>query len=93
MKIETEMEIWTCANCGVLMVAAPAFFSNRRDDHQTFYCLSGHGNYFPQKSEAETLRAELAQEKTRTITLQEQLDKAVMPKKRGRPRKPLTPKQ
>jgi hypothetical protein len=91
MKCEIEMEMRSCAACGVVMAANSTFFYNRREDHKEFYCLNGHSNYYPQKSDAEKLREELAQEKKKARELQIQLDKAVMPKKRGRPRKQLTP--
>jgi hypothetical protein len=90
MKVEVEMETITCACCAVVIAANPSFFSLRREDHEEFYCLNGHGNYFPGKSEAEKLRDELAQEKRKTIDLAQQLDKAIVPKKRGRPRKSLS---
>jgi hypothetical protein len=86
MKAEIEMETMTCAACAVLIVATPMFFNKRRQDHEEFYCLQGHKNYFPQKSKEETLREELAQEKRLTKSLQEQVNNPP-PRKRGRPRK------
>jgi hypothetical protein len=36
------------------------FNSERRKDHQRFYCPSGHNNYYPQQSDEEKLKEELA---------------------------------
>jgi hypothetical protein len=89
-----EMETLACATCGVAIVANPNFFRCRRDDHQSFYCISGHGNSFKGKSEAERLRKQLIQEKKEVADLRRKLDQQTPPpRKRGRPRKTLMPMQ
>lgn len=46
----------TCAGCHMAFAIDNAFERKRRDDHKTFYCPSGHTNYYPDKSEAELQR-------------------------------------
>lgn len=49
-----------CPNCG-MQFGVPADYDKRRqDDHQTFYCPSGHGQSYTGKSEAQKLRGLLA---------------------------------
>lgn len=52
-----------CANCHLPFGVTAAFDKARRDDHGTFYCPSKHQNYYPQKSDEEKLRDQLAREK------------------------------
>lgn len=77
MKVEFKMETVSCGICGAAIVASPDFFHNRREDHAIFYCLSGHKNYYPGKSEAEKLQEQLALETKKNRELQLQLDKSV----------------
>jgi len=48
-----------CSKCGVTFAATESFVAVRRADHRTFYCINGHEQYYPQKSEAEKLRERL----------------------------------
>lgn len=48
-----------CANCHIDFGVTDGFEKARRGDHKTFYCPSGHSNFYPQQSEAEKLRARL----------------------------------
>lgn len=50
-----------CASCGLTFAVSEQFIQQRRDDHVGFRCPNGHSNYYPDKSEAEILREQLAQ--------------------------------
>jgi hypothetical protein len=43
----------TCANCGVLFAVPDWFKNQRRKDHGTFYCPSGHSLVYNGPTEAE----------------------------------------
>lgn len=72
LKLEVEYELSTCSACGVTIGLPARYRQQRREDHQTFYCPNGHGQYFPQETEAEKLRAELEREHQRTLAAQNQ---------------------
>jgi len=57
--------VLNCCNCGLPFCFPEDFEKRRRDDHENFYCPSGHPNYFPYKSPVEIERdkaAKLAQQ-------------------------------
>lgn len=54
-------EVIDCAACGVAFGLTTDFVMRRRNDHETFYCPSGHKNLYRGKSEAEKLREKLQQ--------------------------------
>lgn len=53
-----------CANCGVPFGISKDYEQRRREDHREFKCPSGHVNYFPQETDAERLRKQVAQLQT-----------------------------
>lgn len=50
----------TCCNCGMAFAVPDWWMQSRRKDHREFYCPNGHNQWFSAKSEAETLRDQLA---------------------------------
>jgi hypothetical protein len=54
-----------CASCGVVFGMTAGFTQRRRDDHKTFYCPSGHHQYFYGETEAERLKRKLQGERDR----------------------------
>jgi ssDNA-binding Zn-finger/Zn-ribbon topoisomerase 1 len=56
-----EFEVVMCSACGTPMALEVDYLARRRDDHGTFYCVNGHTQYFPGKTEAEKLREQLAE--------------------------------
>lgn len=48
-----------CCNCGVAFGMDQATYDRRRNDHKSFYCPNGHGQYYSGKSEAEQLKDQL----------------------------------
>lgn len=59
------LTVCECANCHTDFGMTPRMNRDRRDDHKTFYCPAGHQNYYPQQSDEEKLRAQLAREEGR----------------------------
>lgn len=53
-----------CANCGIPFGISADFEKRRREDHKGFMCPSGHSNVFPQETEAEKLKREVARLQT-----------------------------
>ncbi len=58
----------SCCNCGIEFAVPTDFDANRRKDHKTFYCPSGHGQSYHGKTEEEkrieALEAQLARERS-----------------------------
>lgn len=50
-----------CVVCGVPILLEAEFHRGRRERHDNFYCPNGHAQHFPQKTEAELLREQLAE--------------------------------
>ncbi|MEO2134641.1 hypothetical protein [Microbacterium sp.] len=76
MTIQTftgTLTIVDCAACHMAFGVAEHFERVRRDDHKTFYCPAGHENFWPQKSEAEKLRARLASAEASLVHTRDQL--------------------
>lgn len=64
IAVEQRLVHMQCPTCSVDYALGEHFFDRRHEDHQTWYCPNGHSLHFPQgSSEAEKLRAELAQVK------------------------------
>lgn len=60
-----------CANCHVLFGIPSDMETRRREDHEAFYCPSGHANFWTQKSALEKARDQLARETHRAEQAQE----------------------
>lgn len=58
-----DMAVCNCANCGVTFAIPEKMEKRLRNNHETFYCPSGHTNYFPSKSEAEKIKEQAEREK------------------------------
>lgn len=56
-----ELTMINCANCGITFGVPRRFESDRRTDHKSFFCPSGHSNYYPGKSDEERLRERVEQ--------------------------------
>lgn len=63
MKVvfEVELETLQCASCQMTWAIPADFMKIRRRDHAMFYCPAGHSNVYPQQSDIEKARADLAQ--------------------------------
>lgn len=66
MDMIVDMTLTECARCGVSFAFSKTTVNARRQDHDTFYCPFGHGNFYPEKSDVEILRQTL-EEKEREI--------------------------
>jgi Zn ribbon nucleic-acid-binding protein len=59
ITVDITLEHITCVNCGMVFAFSGDLIDKRRRDHQSFYCPSGHNNYFPGESDVEKLKREL----------------------------------
>lgn len=57
-----EMEIEHCCKCGIVFAITKALKTRRLNDHKSFYCPNGHGQYFSEDNEVEELKRRLKQE-------------------------------
>lgn len=62
----------TCCECGIGFAMPDLYYQERKDDHRTFYCPSGHKQYFPEESEEERLRRQLRSAEVRRISADDQ---------------------
>jgi outer membrane murein-binding lipoprotein Lpp len=63
-----------CARCAMAFGVPVRFEADRRRDHATFYCPSGHDLIFKGKSDEEKLRDELAERDRRLAAKQASLE-------------------
>jgi len=56
-----EMVVEACCNCGIPFAMTSTFDAERRLDHKTFYCPSGHGQVYKENETERKLR--LAEER------------------------------
>lgn len=61
LSLKLNFEAINCASCGVTFAMTDAYIKRRRDDHATFYCPTGHANFYKGASETEQLRKQLVQ--------------------------------
>jgi len=69
-------DVTECASCGVLFWMTAQYYTQRREDHNKFYCPNGHGLSFKGQTEAERLAAELKQERERRAVAVSERDQA-----------------
>lgn len=55
-KYESDFNVVECCNCCLPFGLTAYFQTRRRKDHQTFYCPSGHPNYYPAETDVEKLK-------------------------------------
>lgn len=72
----TQMSMVTCAKCYMRFAMFDTHTAQLRENHQTFYCPSGHGQSYTGQTEADKLRARVASEERVNNSLREQLAKA-----------------
>lgn len=53
VKFEVEFASCCCSACGTNYYVPENWQSKRRQDHARFYCPNGHGQHFPQETDAE----------------------------------------
>ncbi len=75
-----------CCVCGVPIILEEEFHRGRRETHDTFYCPNGHAQRFPQKTEAELLKAQLAEKEKHLQNAQKRTEWAEQDAKRARER-------
>lgn len=60
-QVEIELKAITCASCGIIFGVEATHLKNIKADSATFYCPSGHSQWFGE-GEADRLKKQLAQE-------------------------------
>jgi hypothetical protein len=76
-----------CCNCGIEFGVPDEWETNRRRDHQSFWCPNGHAQSYVVKSDVEKLRDELEQERRNSLNTREKL--AAAERAQGRAEKSL----
>lgn len=66
LETVTTFEVVDCANCAVSFGMPTPLYQSRKKDHASFYCPSGHSNYFPAETEEERLKKELSRAQAAT---------------------------
>lgn len=74
ISIETNvsLELESCFVCGVTFGLPKQFMRNRRDDKETWYCPSGHGQVYTGKP----VRDQLSETERINLRLRQELDQA-----------------
>lgn len=69
-KSSIEMVDWSCASCGCVQWMPQRFNSQLRENHNTFYCLNGHRNYYSKKTDIEEIEGKLMNEYSKNAQLE-----------------------
>lgn len=59
INIKQRYEVLACPTCGVSIIADPHYFNTRRKNKKCFYCINGHKQWFPGKTEDKKLREKI----------------------------------
>lgn len=59
VDFQFQMVTLRCHKCGVPYGIPDYFQERRREDHEAFYCINGHGACYSAANETEKLRSEL----------------------------------
>lgn len=51
-----QLTVLTCSACGIQFAVPEHWRKTTRDDHRTFYCPSGHSQWYPDETELEKER-------------------------------------
>jgi hypothetical protein len=70
-----EMETMECCVCGVTFAMPKEMMDKYTENHKSFYCPSGHSQYFPSESKAERLERLLAHERNCCISAREEANR------------------
>ncbi len=57
-NVTVNLSTCNCSECGVVYAMPCNMRERRRDNHETFYCPSGHRQHFPGESDEENLEEE-----------------------------------
>lgn len=58
-----ELSTEVCCNCGMLFAMPSDYQRRRRNDHESFFCPSGHRQHYTGKTEAQKLRDQIERER------------------------------
>ncbi len=74
ITLSTTLEVLTCSECGIPHAMPRHYVQTKREDHTGWKCPNGHGQYFPQESDAEKLQRQLDREKDRRARIAAERD-------------------
>jgi hypothetical protein len=93
VAVHLLFEVETCIECGCLFGVTEEFQKQLKRSHRNFYCPNGHGQHYPEKTDAELEREknarlthQLDQLKAGNASLQAELAKAAKREKRSKRR-------
>ena len=69
-KSSIDMIDWSCANCGCQQWMPKDFNEQLRNNHNTFYCVNGHGNVYNKKTDIEEIQGKLMNEYSKNAQLE-----------------------
>lgn len=58
ITLDVELNVLSCCACGMTFAVPKSWETDRRREHDTWYCPNGHGQHFPGKTDAEKAKAE-----------------------------------
>lgn len=61
MEMNINMRLMTCCNCGISFAVPQSYYNELFSIHKTFYCPSGHPQYFTAETKEEKLKQQLNQ--------------------------------
>ena|SRR5690242_18436094 len=70
-----EFSFETCVECGCRFGMPLTLNRELRKTHATFYCPSGHQQYYAQKTKEEQLREDLHAERVKNMNLEEKIER------------------
>lgn len=73
--INLEMVEWSCTQCGCVQMMPKEFNDKLRQNHQTFWCMNGHGNLYNTKTTNEELELKLMNEYAKNVQLENEIRK------------------
>ncbi len=75
INVNIELKTLACAHCGLQFAVTSDFMRCRREDHESFYCPTGHSNIYTGENKAEKLERQLKFEKTRREQAEQEAEK------------------
>ena len=83
IDIILTLEAETCCSCGITFAIPHDYQYRRKNDHESFYCPSGHMQHYFRKSQEELLRERLSEAMNRETNLSNELNRVKKRVKNG----------
>ena len=72
METTIEMAVITCADCGIIFAITKDRQGRLSECHNSFYCPSGHGQNYPESTEADILKKRIKELEATICKMQQQ---------------------